>query len=1115
VGSEAKGEIDVRPMEIVRLGEEAYFLFLDLFVHASGTKITAVAPHYGDDLDWSEHGVDFEGIDLHVAGRVIRGKYVPHRLDSWEPAILIDFEDALLAEDLARARAAGAPLELKVEAGPHVAEFSLSSALPEPHEVTLSVIIRDENRWIGTYLDYYLHCLGADHVFVYDNETRDHEALRGILAPYQQEGTVTYLPWPYRWRNRVDNKQIGQPPQQAHSLERFGNSTWMGFFDVDEFLRIPDRELRELLSEHDPEEVDGLSFGLRWFFHQGNRAFEDFEDPLLEMLHCKRDELGRKRQKLFVSAKNVRFLRFHWLEEGKREVPIDDDEIFFHHYYNRPERYAEGLVDPAAEYDPYMLRFADELTRRRLERGSTRTARHRFPVAPKGESAAPVEEVAAPASRPRSLEKWITHVERAVDQAEAGRGGPSPAAHAVEGMCGRKNRIFLNTLCGFDGCRYLEVGSHAGASLSAALDGNRIDAIAIDDWSQFGGPRDRFYETLSRFRGESRVEVIEQDCFTVEPKGLGPVDVFFYDGAHSIPSQYKAIEHFRASLSELAVVVIDDWNWPRVRNATRQALDDLGLNVAWQKEIILPEADVEDMPRHRGAQGWWNGVCILLIDQRPGVEVRDVAPSEPVEVIVFSKDRACQLEALLRSMDELYLRPHHRTVLYTTSEPELEAGYEALARSQPGTEFVREVDFHADVLRLVEKGEARSRFSMFLVDDIVFQRPFEGTWHLQMLVDDPEVLSVSLRLGENVRFCHPRGAATVPPDLEADPRWVWREAHPGYWNYPMSVDGNLFRTSDLVEKLSSLSFRNPNTFESTMAANPIDRLLMASERTPVLVNLALNRVQDTYANPSADVDVNWLNDRFLAGDRIDLEPIQRLEADACHVEVELEWQVARAPLAHRSGKSVGTRIDLSTIPILVPTCPDHEEREAFARDTAAKCGLEPTFVRQTETDPAHFGWDLAYLRVLDREDLAPPFLILDDRCHPTAHFEREIVVPTDAELAYLGTSLFGLDRPGIASAGVWKGVEWFEHDDQWVRVYNMLSRHALLVLSVDARRTLRREAFAMLADADEIWPGDVAFAIAQESHRSYALRAPLFYVSERWSADHVATRAPLSTLADA
>ncbi len=345
----------------------------------------------------------------------------------------------------------------------------------------MSVIIKNENRWIGHYLDYYLTCMDVQHVFVYDNFTENETELREILRPYAKRGQVTYLPWHFRWRNRLDHKQIGQPPQQSHTLERFGATRWIGFFDVDEFLRIPDKTLPQFLSEYDPNQVDGLSFGLRWFMHQGDLTFDEIEDPLLSFLHCKRDELGRKRQKLMVSARNVRFLRFHWLEEGKRELEIDDENIFFHHYYLRRPRFEEGKTETGTTYDDHMLRFAES-------QGTTPPKpllSRRFPKKPK----------------PQSTLEWIAHVEESLRRADARESNLTRDILDVKGMCGTKNRHFFNNLCNFEGCTYLEIGSWNGASLVAAMQGNDLSATAIDNWSGFGGPREAFMVRPKRFQG--------------------------------------------------------------------------------------------------------------------------------------------------------------------------------------------------------------------------------------------------------------------------------------------------------------------------------------------------------------------------------------------------------------------------------------------------------------------------------------------------------------------------------------------------------------------------------------------------------------------------------------
>ena len=225
----------------------------------------------------------------------------------------------------------------------------------------MSLVVKNENRWIRYFLEYYLTCLEADHVFVYDNGTEDRETLLKILQPYLEAGSATYIPWNYRWRNiNSPRKMIAQPQQESHSLNRFANCNWIGFLDVDEFLRLPDRTLPAFLGDFARAEADGLSFGLRWFNYKGVLDFDEIITPPLTFLHGRRDEGARKRQKLFVRPRQVRFLRLHNLEDGKHELQVDDSDIFFHHYCQRDYRFGERDKEKTLP-DDYMLRFAGQL----------------------------------------------------------------------------------------------------------------------------------------------------------------------------------------------------------------------------------------------------------------------------------------------------------------------------------------------------------------------------------------------------------------------------------------------------------------------------------------------------------------------------------------------------------------------------------------------------------------------------------------------------------------------------------------------------------------------------------------------------------------------------------
>ena len=587
-------------MEVARTRQDAFHLFLDIFVHPSRKKIVAVAPHYGADWDPACAGIDREAIDLSFDGGRVRGRYIPHRLDSYEPCVLFDFEGAALEAAL-RERP---EIVVTVTAGPHTKTFTLTTMPPPAYDVAMSLVVKDENRWIRTFLEYYLRCLEVEHVFVYDNGTADRETLLGILQPYRDAGAVTYVPWAYRWRNRVDplHQMIGQPPQEAHTLNRFANTRWIGFFDTDELLRIPGQTLPELLADYERAQVDGLSFGFRWFRPLGPRTLAEVSDPALTFRHAQRDDYGRKAQKLIVSPRDVRFLRLHWLEEGKRELPIDDTDVFFHHYVLRPQRYRK-VGSTVSVYDDHMLAFSERL------RGL-----------------APAECDAATngkgRGRPEGAEAWIEHVLRAFEDAEAGRSGLTAEALAVQGQCGAANRHFLNRLCSFPGCRYLEIGSLHGASVCAAVSGNDVHAVCVDDWTQFGGAQATWEVNVRRVAKGSTVRLIEGDAFSVDVAGLGPFDVYLYDGDHGRRSHRVAIERFAAALADPAVVVVDDWNQPAVREGTRAALRGLTargvIEVLFEREILLRDQDVEDMPRHRGRHSWWNGIGVFLLGQPTG-----------------------------------------------------------------------------------------------------------------------------------------------------------------------------------------------------------------------------------------------------------------------------------------------------------------------------------------------------------------------------------------------------------------------------------------------------------------------------------------------------------------
>src|SRR5262249_54175796 len=88
----------------------------------------------------------------------------------------------------------------------------------------------------------------------------------------------------------------------------------------------------------------------------------------------------------------------------------------------------------------------------------------------------------------------------------------------IHGMSGQKYRSFINQLiASIPHPRYLEIGSWAGSTAAAALYGNRARAVCIDNWSQFGGPRSKFFANISKvLSNDIEFNLLEEDFRAVD-----------------------------------------------------------------------------------------------------------------------------------------------------------------------------------------------------------------------------------------------------------------------------------------------------------------------------------------------------------------------------------------------------------------------------------------------------------------------------------------------------------------------------------------------------------------------------------------------------------------------
>jgi hypothetical protein len=207
-------------------------------------------------------------------------------------------------------------------------------------------------------------------------------------------------------------------------------------------------------------------------------------------------------------------------------------------------------------------------------------------------------------------------LKRSLDRAVANIGGPPDFVRAIDGMSGQKYRTFINNFIGsHSDARYLEIGSWQGSTAAAALNGNSVKALCIDNWSQFGGPKSAFLANIERVRSQSPdvdFRFIENDFRLVDYTSLGRFNIFLFDGPHEELDQYDGIMVARLALEKSFVLIVDDWNWRQVRLGTFRAIRDAGYSIASSIEIRTTQ-DNTHAPVHGKDSDWHNGYFIAVL----------------------------------------------------------------------------------------------------------------------------------------------------------------------------------------------------------------------------------------------------------------------------------------------------------------------------------------------------------------------------------------------------------------------------------------------------------------------------------------------------------------------
>lgn len=219
-------------------------------------------------------------------------------------------------------------------------------------------------------------------------------------------------------------------------------------------------------------------------------------------------------------------------------------------------------------------------------------------------------------------DKIIDHIKNCFENAENNMSKISDDIKNLDGMSGLYTRHFYNNLLNIEDARYLEIGSWKGSSVCSAMYQNNATVVCIDDYSEAHGgdigdtfPVKTFTQNFQKFKGNNNALFINKNCYEVDLNSLPKFNIYMYDGNHSYENHYKALEYFYDVLDDIFIFIVDDWNNNTIRDATYKSIQDLKLNVLYEKEV-RNTWDGSHAPQPLAKNTWWNGIYIVLLEKK-------------------------------------------------------------------------------------------------------------------------------------------------------------------------------------------------------------------------------------------------------------------------------------------------------------------------------------------------------------------------------------------------------------------------------------------------------------------------------------------------------------------
>jgi hypothetical protein len=268
------------------------------------------------------------------------------------------------------------------------------------------------------------------------------------------------------------------------------------------------------------------------------------------------------------------------------------------------------------------------------------------------------------------------------------------------------------------------------------------------------------------------------------------------------------------------------------------------------------------------------------------------------DVIIYSKDRTCQLDLLLRSLKHYFINCGKIFILEDWSDDVFKSGYDKIKTINYGLNLEFRKQTRNTFYEVLKNSvyDSTTSFLLPLCDDDVF---IEET-NIDDISNymDENTVGISLRYSKDLTISYHTGKIFSLPvfvDTGGYLKWKWSSyGMVDRWGYPYHAGGLIYETKFLRNMISEISFDLPNSLEGAMMAKRHawkKEYLLAFKHSKI-VNVSINRVQNDVNNRGGR-DINYtpteLNTIFLSGKIIDSTDLYGMNNNCEFIEVPLKF----------------------------------------------------------------------------------------------------------------------------------------------------------------------------------------------------------------------------------